>query len=145
MKRIAREIILLILFATPLGYLLALIKVLEVRPGDAVTIQMDGNKPLNVYVNYSSLLSERFRWITHGILLLAQATIALIFESHIKHDILLKLIWADVWLSILLGFTTLISGVFPNFPWNKRPFGISIFEIFFFVSMFLVFGILSYK
>lgn len=147
MKNIFREIILFILFATPLGYLLGLLKIIDLNENFAVSIQMDGNRPLNVNVKQYPLTSERLRWISHGTTLIIQALFTIAAAPHdpqIKNA-LLGLMGGYTWLTLLLGITVFASGLFPNFPWNKRPFGISIFEVIFFVSLFTTVGILISK
>jgi hypothetical protein len=130
-KKIFQEIILFILYATPLGYLLSLLRIIDSEKHSAVYMQIVREKPLNVYVKQSPLPYERLRWIIHGLTLLFQAIFSLYLGLSSKNTTDMNLFGAYVWMAFL-------SGIFPTFPWNKRLFGISIFEVIFFVSIFSI-------
>jgi len=137
-KKIFQEIILFILYATPLGYLLSLLRIIDSEKHSAVYMQIVREKPLNVYVKQSPLPYERLRWIIHGLTLLFQAIFSLYLGLSSKNTTDMNLFGAYVWMAFLFGLISFLSGIFPTFPWNKRLFGISIFEVIFFVSIFSI-------
>lgn len=144
MKKVLQKIAQLILFTTPLGYVLGLFHILNNNYISGVYIQVSYESPLDVFVKNSPLPSERFRWITYGVTLLVQGFTILLLKADFHLEIE-SLVVGYILLSLVYGFVNLVSGIFPQFPWNERPFKFSVFEIILFASIIVTFIIASLK
>lgn len=134
-----------ILFATPIGYLLALLKIIDGDASPGVYIQaFEERTPFTVNVKINPNFNDRLTWIADGIILLVQAFFAYKAKSNITNETVLEILMGYMWISITFGFIVLVSGVFPNFPWNNRRYLISIGDlvavIFGLGSAFLIFN-----
>lgn len=123
-KAILRELFSFVLFTTPIGYLLGLLRVIKTNNTNGIVIEPHADKPLNVYVKNSPLPQERLRWIIYGVTLASQGILINNIDSKQSEKIIFYLGFC-----FFFGVINLVSGIFPNFPWNKRTFKISVFEL----------------
>ena len=135
-QNILQKIIVLLLYLTPIGYILRFIKLDNSNGANGLHIDWDMGKQVNVFVKPDPTFNDRLIWLSSGILLVSQTLLILRFTSD-KND----LFGAYAILAMLFGSVNLMCGLFPKFPWNNRKYKISPFEIFYLALGFAVVAI----
>lgn len=109
-----QKIVLRLLYLTPLGYFLSTLSLLQGEKFKGIQIDLKRYSPINVQVVKNPTTKERCNWFINGIFLLIEGWFVLIKE--IAGDIG----GGFVLVAFIFGFISLISAIFPRFPWNKK-------------------------
>lgn len=115
-----QRILIKLLYLTPIGYILGMLSLLEGKSHRGLKIIPFPKDIPIVSVEGKPSFQDRVSWFTNGVILIFQGWFALQFL--LKYGVLEEFIsWYGA-LAFLFGFITLVSTLFPKFPWNKRIF-----------------------
>jgi hypothetical protein len=114
MKKIAKKIIITLLFLTPIGYLMKLFNILsgEVTPG--VYLSLETDEPIEAVIKKNPQVHDRIQWFINGVVLLIQS----IYVFSI--DIFDEIGGSYAWIAFLYATINIISALFPKLDWNKK-------------------------
>ena len=109
-----RKIVLRLLYLTPFGYLLSTLSLLQGEKTKGIYIDLKRYSPIRAQVKQKPTFNERLNWFINGVFLLGQGLLVLI--KQIAGDIG----GAYALVAFIFGVVSLVSAIFPSFPWNKK-------------------------
>jgi len=116
MRKILNEIVITLLYLTPIGYLLSLLKLYSGERTPGVYVYLPRDKPIQVFVKDNPVFTDRIHWFINGASLLIQAF--LIIQKNLGGD------WGHTyaWIASIFGVVNAVSAFFPTFNWNGNLF-----------------------
>lgn len=111
-----QKIILRLLYLTPFGYMLSALSLIQGERTWGIYISLERYSPIRAYIKQKPTSGERINWFINGLFLLAEGWVVAINE--IAGDIG----GVFAWLAFIFGSVSLVSAIFPRFPWNKKLF-----------------------
>jgi len=133
MRLILKEILITLLYLTPIGYLLSLFKLYSGERTPGVYVYLPRDEPIRVFVKENPLAADRIHWLFNGGSLITQALI--IIHKNLGGD------WGHsyAWIALIFGVVNTVSSIFPSFNWNGKLFNvINISVIWILVILFLI-------
>jgi len=136
MRKILREIVITVLYLTPIGYLLSLFKLSSGERTPGVYVYLPDDESIRVFVKENPFVTDRIQWFINGISLLSQAFV-----------IIFKNLGGDLghtyaWVALIFGVVNIVSVFFPTFNWNGRLFKvINISAIWILVILSLILSV----
>ena len=136
MRKILSEIVITVLYLTPIGYLLSLFKLSSGERTPGVYVYLPDDESIRVFVKENPFVTDRIQWFINGISLLSQAFV-----------IIFKNLGGDLghtyaWVALIFGVVNIVSVFFPTFNWNGRLFKvINISAIWILVILSLILSV----
>lgn len=114
MKRIFSQLVVYLLYLTPIGYLLSLFKLNSGDTTPGVYIDLPRDRPINVTVKQNPLYSDRFHWFFNGAVLLGQAFV--VVNRNVGGN------WgtAYAWIAIVFGIVNVTASLCPTIDWALK-------------------------
>ncbi|MCL5784830.1 MAG: hypothetical protein M1142_05785 [Patescibacteria group bacterium] len=124
MKRFAQQVLLTLLYLTPIGYILNLFALQTGKMTPGVYVSMQRETPILAHIKQNPLFKDRAQWLVDGIFLVSQGLLVL-------QQKLGNIFTAYGWVALVFGIVNFVSAFFPKFDWNKRlgVLRVSILEI----------------
>ena len=105
-----------LLYLTPAGYLLSLANLLDSTSDDMVKVQISRDKPFLVFAKSNPTFNDRFNWLLNALSLGVQSWFAVGYYLNTGFSIA----GAYGFVAGLISFVTIVSVLFPRFPWNRK-------------------------
>lgn len=109
-----QRVIIRLLYLTPIGYLLSIVSFLQGETIKGIAVDLKRYSPIRVNVKQYPKHAERFAWLVNSIFLFAEGWIVL------TNQIAGTVGGAFALMAFLFGGVSVVSAIFPRFPWNKE-------------------------
>ncbi len=135
MKKTFQNILISLLYFTPIGYLLKLISLNTGKTTPGVFVKMTRHEPVTVVVIKNATISDRVHWFINGTLLLTQAFYVVNYQIGGDFG------GAYTYTALIFGIVNIISAFFPTIDWKDKKSNflllIIIISSLFFVAAFI--------
>lgn len=111
-----QKIAIRLLYLTPIGYLFSVVFLFQGKRTPGINILFKRYSPIGANIKKSPTSKERIVWFINAIFLLAEAWFVFVNEIGGAIGGTFGL------LALVFGVVSLVSAVFPCFPWNKKIF-----------------------
>lgn len=111
-----QKIVVGLLYLTPVGFMLTSTSLLEGKNTSGIHVSLGVSSPARATVKPNPTIKDRVIWFGSGVILLVEA--CFIAVNEIGEDFG----GAYAMIAFIFGVVSLISSLFPRFPWNRRLF-----------------------
>jgi len=124
MKNIIREIVIRLLYLTPIGYLLSFADLRNKNKTRGIVLSMHENEPTHIEVKNNPSFGDRAYWFFNGIVLILQAWFILYNQATKRSKYFIEdidnFIGGYAVFAAIFGLASVVSAFYPKMPWNKK-------------------------